>query len=357
MQQRIRGRRRTHSFAALPLLAVLGFCAAMAVGAQTPEPQSKSTQETSPPSKPAPGLQDKVFVESAGTRLFVELRGPKKSAPVLLYLHEGPANAVGALVLQAYPGPELEKRFIVAYLHQRGVLHSPEVPESTQSISNHLRDIDAVVDYLRQRFGTPRVNLLGYSWGGTLGYLYLLRNQAKIGKFVAVAAPFNIAANQLASYEMTLQWARDANAHEAVSELVALGPPPYRKSEELLTKSLWSAEAYGNLAKNLDMQKVLEAGGYDQYDTRWADAQLAINKAMFTEIQKVDVENDVLRITTPLLLIAGRHDAEVPYFSLKAGLDNWGGEKEFIVFDRGGHIPFVDETDRFVREVTRFLGS
>jgi proline iminopeptidase len=78
---------------------------------------------------------------------------------------------------------------------------------------------------------------------------------------------------------------------------------------------------------------------------------------MYPEIQKINVESDVARITTPLLLIAGRHDAEVPYFGLKAGFDRWGGEKEFIAFDRSGHVPFVDETDRFVREVSRFLGK
>ncbi len=327
---------------------------AVALAAAGPIAQSPPAATESPSPPP---LVDSVFVDNGGTLLFVEIRGPKKAAPVLLYLHEGPANVVGALAFQAYPGPELEKRFIVAYLHQRGVLRSPNVAVSTQTIANHLRDVDAVVDYLRNRFKDNRIDLVGYSWGGTLGYLYLLQNQAKIARFVAVAAPFNEAANQFSSYEVTLQWARDTNAQSAVDELTALGPPPYKSSEQLLTKTLWSAQAYGGLAKNLDMEKVLKAGGYSDYDSKWAEKQTEINQMMYPEIQKINVESDVSRISTPLLLIAGRHDSEVPYFGLKAGFDQWGGEKEFVIFDQSGHVPFVDETDRFVREVSRFLGK
>jgi pimeloyl-ACP methyl ester carboxylesterase len=335
------------------LLASLAVAMAALTAAGPKAQSAQAAAETPTP----PPLVDSVYVDAGGTLLFVEIRGPKKTAPVLLYLHEGPANVVGALAFKAYPGPELEKRFVVAYLHQRGVLRSPNVAVSTQTIANHLRDVDAVVDYLRNRFKDNRIDLIGYSWGGTLGYLYLLQNQAKIARFVAIAAPFNEATNQFSSYEMTLQWARDTNARGAVDELVALGPPPYKSSDQVLTKTLWSAEAYGGLVKNLDMDKVLRAGGYAEYDSRWADKQTEINQMMYPEIQKINVESDVARITTPLLLIAGRHDAEVPYFGLKAGFDRWGGEKEFIAFDRSGHVPFVDETDRFVREVSRFLGK
>jgi len=156
---------------------------------------------------------------------------------------------------------------------------------------------------------------------------------------------------------MTLQWARDSNTQTAVDALVRLGPPPYRTSQELLQKTLMSADAYGGIAQNLDMARILAAGGFAEYDPTWGDRQIEINEAMFPETQKIDVESDVARVTAPLLLIAGRNDAEVPYFGLKTGFDKWGGKKEFIVFERSNHIVFLDEPERFVTEVTRFLGK
>lgn len=303
----------------------------------------------------ATALDDGVFIKSGDAELFVELRGARKNAPVVLFLHEGPGNPAGILAFQAYPGAELEKDFIVAYLHQRGVLRSPDVPESTQTLAAHLRDIDNVVEYLRKRFNEDRIDLIGHSWGGLLGYLYLLEHGDKIEKHVAVAAPFNVAASQLLSYETTLQWARDTNNQGAMSELLELGSPPYPTSRQLLRKTLWSAKALGGLTANIDMEKVLKAGGFTEYDPRWGDKQIRINDVMYAEIQKINVESDVGKLATPMLLIAGRNDAEVPYFGLKSGFGKWGGKKEFLVFDRSGHIPFVDETERFVKEVRRFL--
>jgi pimeloyl-ACP methyl ester carboxylesterase len=105
------------------------------------------------------------------------------------------------------------------------------------------------------------------------------------------------------------------------------------------------------------MNRVLAAGGLTAYDPGWGDRQTEINEAMHAEVQKINVESDVARVTTPLLLIGARNDAQVPYFSLKSGFDKWGGKKEFLVFDRSNHIPFLDEPERFVTEVTRFLGK
>ncbi len=126
---------------------------------------------------------------------------------------------------------------------------------------------------------------------------------------------------------MTLQWARDANDQPAIDALVRLGPPPYRTSQELLQKTLLSADAYGGIAKNLDMAKVLAAGGFAEYDPRWGDVQTEINDAMHAETQKINVENDVARVTTPLLLIGARNDAAGPVLQPEERFRQMGREK------------------------------
>lgn len=303
----------------------------------------------------AQAVRDKVFVPSGDTEIFVEIRGPRANAPVALFLHEGPATPLGIMAFQAYPGPELEKSFVMAYMHQRGVLRSPDVPDSSHTIANYLADVDHVVAYLKKRFNRPRVDLIGHAWGGTLAYLYAIEHPDNVEKIVAVAAPFDVPATQFASYEMTLQWARDANATGAIQDLTGVGSPPYSHHKQLLTKTLWSAEALGGLAKNLDSDSVVTAAGYAQYDPAWGDEQMRVNEIMFDEISRIDIEDDVSAARTPLLLIAGRNDAETPYFVLKKGFDRWGGEKKFLIFENSHHIPFADETSRFVEEVQAYL--
>lgn len=300
-------------------------------------------------------VQEKALVPSGDTHLYVDIRGAKKGAPIVLFLHEGPANALGLLSFQAYAGVGLERDFIVAYLHQRGVLRSPDVPDATQTVAQHLDDMDNVVEYLRRRFGAGRVHLIGHSWGGVLGYLYVLDHGDKIGKLVSACGPFATPATQFASYEMTLQWARDTNVQQAITDLSGIGSPPYADHKQLLAKTLWTADAFGGLTQNVDADSVLSVAGFTKFDPAWSEEQLRINDAMFQETQAIDVEGRVASIETPLLLIAGRNDAEVPYFSLKSGFDKWGGKKKFLIFEKSNHLPFVDETDRFVEEVRTFL--
>lgn len=303
----------------------------------------------------ASGIDENTMIESGDTKLFVEMRGPRKDAPVVLYLHGGPANPMGILAFKTYVGVELEKHLVLAYLHQRGVLKSPDVPDSTQTITNHLRDVDNVVDFLRQRFDRDRISLIGHSWGGTLAYLYLLEHEEKIEKVVSIAAPTNMAANTLASYEMTLQWARDGNYEGAVSDLQKLGSPPYENYQQYLVKSLWAADAFGSLTKNISWDKLIEGSGYTKYEDAWGEEQMRISEAMYPELRTINVEDDISGLRTPLLIISGRNDAEVPYFSLKKGLESYGGEKKFVAFGNSHHLPFVDEPERFVKEVEAFF--
>ncbi len=303
----------------------------------------------------AAAVDEEVLVESGDTKIFVRLKGESSNAPVLLFLHGGPANPMGILAFEAYPGPAFEKNFVVAYMHQRGVLNSPDVPDESLIVANHVGDVGAVVDFLKTKFNKERINLIGHSWGGTLGFLYLLEHEDNIDGFVDAAGPLNMMATYLASYEMTLQWARDLKAERAITDLQAIGSPPYASYRDALTKSLWSSEAYGGLTQNLSWEKLFEGSGFSEYQDAWGEKQMHINDVMFPELQAINIEDRVGALTTPLLVISGRNDAEVPYFSLKQSIKKYGGEKKFVVLDNSHHLLFIDETDRFVEEVTGFL--
>src|SRR5436309_3442463 len=113
-------------------------------------------------------IAESPIISSNDTKLFLELRGPSRNTPILLFLHGGPGNVFGLVSFRAYAGPQLESKYLVAYLHQRGVLNSPAVPDSTQTVASHIADVHNVIHYLRTRFPNRRLYVLGHSWGGTL---------------------------------------------------------------------------------------------------------------------------------------------------------------------------------------------
>ncbi len=302
-------------------------------------------------------VDERLYIESDGAQLFLEVRGADREAPVLLYLHGGPGNPLGILGFQAYVGSALEQRYVVAYLHQRGVLQSPAVPDSTQSVAQHVRDVGRAVDHLQGEFEGRRVVLLGHSWGGILATLYALEHEPKVEALILVAAPFNVEANFLASYERTLEWARQAGNDEAVEALLEIGRPPYETTGEHLVRSTWASWAYGGVSRNLAMTKVLAGTGLSEDDRGWRAGQLLIGELMYPEVRRINLEAEVRDLRTPLLLIAGRRDAEVPWEDLVFGFENYGGPKKFVLIDNSHHIVFVDEPDRFVAAVAAFTSE
>ena len=69
----------------------------------------------------------------------------------------------------------LEHRFVVVYWDQRGAGRSfdRQADPRRLTVAQHLRDLDAVVDHLRNVLGRRRIILVGHSWGAALGLLYL----------------------------------------------------------------------------------------------------------------------------------------------------------------------------------------
>jgi proline iminopeptidase len=113
----------------------------------------------------AAAVSDRVMLDVGGTSVYLEVLGPSKEAPVVLFLHGGPGSVAHLIMFQSTVGKRLERDFLVAYLHQRGVGKSPPVPVFEQTIAYHVKDVDLVIDYLKRTYNQKQVSLVGHSWG------------------------------------------------------------------------------------------------------------------------------------------------------------------------------------------------
>jgi proline iminopeptidase len=300
-------------------------------------------------------VAESTFVNSNDTQLYVELRGQSERSPILLYLHGGPAEALGLVSFRAYVGPQLESRFLMAYLHQRGVVNSPAVPDSTQTIANHIADVKSVVSYLRNRFPGRHLYLLGHSWGGTLAMLFSTQNPGLIDGLIDVAGPFNFEAARKASYAMTLRWATSTGNADAISELKPLGPPPYRDLGQQMMLSKWSAAAYGGIAAHLSEGKLLSREPFTKMQPEWQDVKMRVIKSMSSELERINLEPRLPNQKTPLLVMVGRQDAVIPPSGIRHGYDLYTGRKKWVELSSSHHLPFVDEPEMFVQAIAGFV--
>jgi pimeloyl-ACP methyl ester carboxylesterase len=304
-------------------------------------------------------IDEEFFVKSGGEELYLRVRGQKPDNPVLLFLHGGPGEMTGPLFFQAYAGPELEKHFLVGYLHQRNTCQSPTVPVESLTVEQFVKDVHHVVEFLREKFNQDKIFLLGHSFGGILGYMYLLEHENNIGKFVSAGGAFSAASLEQNGYKTALEMAKKTDNQRALERMEKLGPPPYENFQDGM---VWRMQIMtmlnimkDGITKNLQMPKVMSTVGIQKFDPDWQKKMMTVANVMWSELYTVDIENDVKRISIPVMMIAGAKDVMVPIRIMEKGYENLSGDKEFFILDKSNHMMFIDEPDLFVSKVIEFF--
>jgi pimeloyl-ACP methyl ester carboxylesterase len=302
-------------------------------------------------------IDEEFFVKSGGEELYIKVRGQNSDNPVLLFLHGGPGELTGPLSFQAYAGPELEKHFVVGYLHQRNTCQSPSVPVETLTVEQFVEDVHNVVEFLREKFNKEKIFLLGHSFGGILGYMYLLEygDNSNIEKFVSAAGAFSAVSLEENGYKTALELAKKTDNQGALERLEKLGPPPYETIQEGMVWRMLAMRMDEGMTKNYQLPKVLSVTGFEKIDPEWQKKMMAIAGSMWSELNTVDIEDDVKKINIPILIIAGAKDIMVPFRLMEKGYQNLSGEKEYFILENSNHMMFIDEPDLFVSKVIEFF--
>jgi pimeloyl-ACP methyl ester carboxylesterase len=134
-------------------------------------------------------IDHELMVQVPASELYVRVLGnPDK--PLIVNLHGGPGGYSGIDI--KLMGPGLEDKFLVAYLDQRGCGKSLTCEDvSMLTVEQYLEDLDIVIDSLRNRYEKKKVNLMGTSWGGMYGFLYLLKDQSKVNAYACIDGKVN----------------------------------------------------------------------------------------------------------------------------------------------------------------------
>ena len=81
-----------------------------------------------------------------------------------------------------------------------------------------------------------------------------------------------------------------------------------------------------------------------------------VNEAVSRDLSRFDLTPELPKFRFPTLVICGRFDMNVaPVFAYQMYRAIPGAQ--FTVFEKSGHLPFVEEPDAFASRVESFLGT
>jgi proline iminopeptidase len=286
-----------------------------------------------------------------GTRLHLRIGGGPVDRTPILYLHGGPGGGLNLAAFETYAGPYLETHFPVAYLHQRGVLRSRGPAETDQRLALHLQDIHAAVDFLRHRFQRHRVYLMGHSWGGFIGCVYLGRDASSVSGFVAINPVVSFPHVQQALFSLVSKNVLAGGDAMAQRELASIGQPPYPDIDDFIRLQGLAAEGLGDPYQYISVRDLAAHTGYDVDMDRCLVVQAQIAASLWPELYTLDLTASLKTLATPLLMVACGMDSAIPSPSVKSAFGAYGQScpgviKKWLFLENGNHLPFTEPGNR-----------
>lgn len=309
-------------------------------------PRQSVTAQTAPAADDALRTGEHNVVLN-GVRIWYRVAGNTKSnLPPLVFLHGGPGYNSNSFSVLA--GPRLEETIRVVYYDERGSGRSERPWTGHYQLDTLVEDVEA----LRRALGVAKIAVLGHSFGGTLALEYAAKYPNRVSRMVLVGAGSNMPAACAARvdylsqhYATLLSRARAdtaAGRHWTDCRL-ALDMLPDSLREKVNNESMFpdltlartqdSLDAASGLRNTGELSRALFRGGLLNY--RFASPQ---------------------RVTMPVLILAGKEDYAIglpQQRALAGALPN----ARIVEYERSGHFLYLDQPERFTRDVVAFLSN
>lgn len=313
------------------------------------------------------GVDEGIYIPICGQNQYILLRGENVNNPIIIYLHGGPSSP-DSYCTYGFTDYLVDEYTVVCW-DQRGCgrtyfENEKEDPDNaTASFTQAVEDLDALVDYVCDRFGQDTVIIMGHSYGTILGSQYAFEHPEKVSSYIGVGQVVSLEKSDYYSYEDALDKAQRAG--DSTEELVAA----FERFQEdsslsnmMQLRSLVSSYHPKDIAGNETWMAVTSPYfGID--DLRWFWKQIGsmedyyqLNQQLFDYTFAVDMTDMGLKYQMPAYFISGSCDWVCPTDSIEEYLDAIEAPyKDFVIMEGCGHDPQYAMPEEFGSLVKQML--
>ncbi len=268
------------------------------------------------------------FVTVNGARLWYESEG---AGEPVVFIAGGPGSAH---YFDPWFSP-LANEFRLIYFDAfgRGKSDRAKSPEE-YTFARDVEDLEA----LRNALHLGSINLVGHSYGGLVAQAYALKYPSAVKRLVL--------ANTLFNAEMW-QANNDNCNNEARNQL----PDVWAKVQEVRAQGFRSKDKEHQAAYQLPPAMLYFYDASNAEKMKWPETNTEVYYQMVGEdgdfiiggdMAKLDFRRSLVNLKMPLLIIAGRYDRVcLPRFSEQ--FKRYAPQAQFVMFEKSGHMPFVEE--------------
>ena len=289
---------------------------------------------------------------------WISIRGQNKNNPVLLFLAGGPGGSQMAAVRHELS--ELEKHFVVVVWDQPGSGKSYSAGNENLTVNTYIEDGLALTEYLRNRFNHEKIYLVGESWGSALAVFLASKSPDYYRAVIGTGQMVDFLEIENLDYDKAIEIATEKGDNDKINKLKENGRPPYYGSDVT-----WKSAEYLNyLSSYMNSNPKIQNSGYQTFRDIFSSEYSILDKInylrgivntfnyVYPQLYDIDLRTDYSKINVPIYFFLGRHDINAPISLVENYLNVLEApHKEIIWFENSGHSPWINESDRFVREL------
>jgi pimeloyl-ACP methyl ester carboxylesterase len=256
------------------------------------------------------------YVEINGIKQYF-LHYPRNSEYVILYLHGGPGQSEAQF---AYRAKDDRIKCSVVFYDQRGTgktqLKNRTAPENvtTELLTEDLKE---TVRYLKIRFGTENIILLGHSWGSVLGTRYIKRYPRDVFCFIGTGMVVDMTANEKTAYDELERMIWEKGKAKDIKALSKFNGYPYGiPKDEFIGKLMDFRKLQGKYGVTGDGKKqaftFIKSPVFRLSDLAAMSAAMKVNKNLMDELLSFNFSGNQ-KFELPIFCICGRKDRQTPF--------------------------------------------
>lgn len=320
------------------------------------------------------GVQESFFLDINGMKQYVQIRGENAENPVMIFVHGGPACPMG--YVSAYYQKELESALSIINYDQRGCgrTYYANGCNSECNIDLLVSDLDATVEYAKERFGKDKVIIAAHSWGTVIGSIYVQKSPQNVSCYVGISQITNLYKNKLNVARTALE-KDEIKGTKDEKELFAL-IEQMGKVKNYDDMSIFDLSRLVAISKKYLFCKG-EMSGFSQMiagitspnmnftDMKWFLRQMNV-KNFFAQNKKLmeyaffgfDIDSLSKNYDMPVYFLAGKGDYSVCQKDVQTYYEKIiAPDKAFYWLENSGHSMFMDSPKQYCEVIKEILGK
>jgi pimeloyl-ACP methyl ester carboxylesterase len=208
-----------------------------------------------------------------------------------------------------------------------------------------------VTEFVRRKLHSPKIVLVGVSWGSNLGVQMVKAQPDLFYAYVGTGQAVNQHKSRPLAYAELLADAHARNDRQAIRELEANGPPPYDSTAKATVYTKWANAYEPGLPSRWGLLSIIlfdsDAGLRDlrAYVRGLADSQEHFHEA----VEATDLAAIGMDFTVPFFVFQGALDRVTPVNPVQAYVDSiTSPQKELVLIPNAGHNVIATRSDEFL---------